>query len=236
MFAVVQLGLGVGLLVLDGRGVRVVLVASVVWALGVCYVGEGLGGLAEGQATLQVGAPGAALLYAILAIGVWPGRERAVWTRVTWATLWCGGGLLGVVIGHGYAAGLVALELAVGFGALWRATAVPAVVTGIATAAGFWVVGQDFGQLTSGIATDPNSGPLLALMGLTVIRSWVRDPSDHYGAYPGYPRGTGSRSSAGRPATWPEHGTIANTRAESVMAAVAAAPMACTVPVRNARR
>ncbi len=41
--------------------------------------------------------------------------------------------------------------------------------TGIALAAVTWVVGQNFGQLYSGIATDPNSAPLLVVAGLALL-------------------------------------------------------------------
>jgi len=70
-FAVVQLAIGAGLLV--RRTVRPALVLSVAWALGVWIVGEGLGGIAGGTASLVTGAPGAALLYAGLALAAWPG-------------------------------------------------------------------------------------------------------------------------------------------------------------------
>lgn len=40
----------------------------------------------------------------------------------------------------------------------------PALVMAVALAALIWVVGQDFGGLATGHATDPNSGPLLALL------------------------------------------------------------------------
>jgi hypothetical protein len=33
----------------------------------------------------------------------------------------------------------------------------------------FWVLGQDLGQLYSGQATDPNSGPLIALMAIALL-------------------------------------------------------------------
>ena len=40
----------------------------------------------------------------------------------------------------------------------------PALVVAVGLAALIWVVGQDFGGLATGHATDPNSGPLLALL------------------------------------------------------------------------
>jgi hypothetical protein len=38
-----------------------------------------------------------------------------------------------------------------------------------------WVVGQNFGFLASGTATDPNTGPLLALAGVSLLG--IRTPS-----------------------------------------------------------
>jgi hypothetical protein len=76
-FAAIQLMLGVGLLV--PRTARLALAASIGWALGVWYLGEGLGGLASGHASLITGAPGSAVLYA-----VWPaprGRARTAHAR-----------------------------------------------------------------------------------------------------------------------------------------------------------
>lgn len=89
------------------RTVKAALAASVVWALGVWWLGEGLGGLFAGKATLLVGAPGPALLYAILALVVWP-RDRCGTTiaaagalgdraaRGLWVMLWVGGAFLRV--------------------------------------------------------------------------------------------------------------------------------------------
>lgn len=105
---VIQLAIGVGLLV--PQSVNAALACSIVWALGVWWFGEGFGGLFSGEATLLVGAPGPALLYALLALVAWPRRrpeapatvagagavgERA--TRDAWAVLWIGGALLRVV-------------------------------------------------------------------------------------------------------------------------------------------
>jgi hypothetical protein len=92
-FAAIQILLGVGLLV--RRTARLTLAASIVWALGVWYLGEGLSGLGDGHASLITGAPGSALLYAVMAAAAWPhrdsSRERpAPWLPVAWAVLWLG--------------------------------------------------------------------------------------------------------------------------------------------------
>lgn len=89
------------------RTVKAALAASVAWALGVWWLGEGFGGVFAGKATLLVGAPGPALLYAVLALVAWPrGRRRGGMTvaaagalgesatRRLWVMLWVGGALL----------------------------------------------------------------------------------------------------------------------------------------------
>ena len=58
---------------------------------------------------------------------------------------------------------LVVIAAAVFFGPwLTRVTLVLAIVTATA----FWVVGENFGGIYTGTATDPNTGPLLALLAL----------------------------------------------------------------------
>jgi hypothetical protein len=114
LFAGIQVLIGLGLLMRET--VRPALAVSIAWALGVWVVGEGLGGLLAGSALPLTGAPGAALLYAVLAVLVWPAsterRERAEhspgpegspaaegplgpWAgRVAWASYWMGMGVL----------------------------------------------------------------------------------------------------------------------------------------------
>jgi hypothetical protein len=70
VFATIQLLLGLG--VAWRPTVRLALGASVVWALGVWWLGEGLGGVLAGTASPVDGAPGAVLLYALLAVLLWP--------------------------------------------------------------------------------------------------------------------------------------------------------------------
>jgi hypothetical protein len=212
LIAMVQLGLGVGLLV--PRAARIAIVASVMWALGVWYFGEGLGGIAGGSASLLNGAPGAALLYGVLAVAAWP-RTRLdedegpppVWTVRVWTLLWVGYGVLNLLPGNDsprqlaapivanvsssppplaavdriaaaalHALGSPALPLLVGLmTGVGLLGLVPgrgrrvAVGAGCALAFAAWVVGQSFGQLTSGQATDPNAAPLVILLGLVIL-------------------------------------------------------------------
>lgn len=98
IFATIQLLLGLG--IAFRPTVRGALAASVLWSLGVWWFGEGLGGVLSGTASPLNGAPGAVILYALLAVLLWPAdREvpapftaaRAVGAHVAralWAVLW----------------------------------------------------------------------------------------------------------------------------------------------------
>jgi hypothetical protein len=72
-FATIQLLLGLG--IAWRPTVRLALGASIAWALGVWWFGEGLGGVLTGTASPVSGAPGPVILYALLAVLLWP-RER----------------------------------------------------------------------------------------------------------------------------------------------------------------
>ena len=65
-FATIQVLLGLGLAL--RVTVKPALAASIVWSALVWWFGEGLGGLLSGTASPLTGAPGAVLLYALLAI------------------------------------------------------------------------------------------------------------------------------------------------------------------------
>jgi hypothetical protein len=103
VFATIQLLIAAGLL--WPRSVRPALAVSVAWAVGLWWIGEGLGGVLTGASPVM-GAPGAAILYAIVAVAVWPrgdpadhraanrgsvaarGLLRPSGARLVWATLW----------------------------------------------------------------------------------------------------------------------------------------------------
>jgi hypothetical protein len=208
-FAGIQLLLGIGLLV--PRTARLALAASIAWALGVWYFGEGLSGLASGHASLITGAPGSALLYALLAAAAWPRPDSsrkgpAPWLPFAWAGVWVAAAVLqalpgqntGTAVASALTAGssgapawltgldssaaawaaqhgllvvflLVVVEVLIGVGALARRFKAPAVALGLALTLVIWIMGQDLGALYSGQSTDPNSGPLLALMGIALL-------------------------------------------------------------------
>ncbi len=95
-FASVQLFLALG--IAWRPTVKLALAASVVWSLGVWWLGEGLGGVLSGTADPVTGAPGAVILYALLAVLLWPaGREarsrrpgRSALGRPGWPGWRCG--------------------------------------------------------------------------------------------------------------------------------------------------
>ena len=99
VFATIQLLLGLG--IAYRPTVRVALAASIAWSLGVWWFGEGLGGVLSGGASPVNGGPGAVILYALLAVLLWPADRpgvtapfvaaRAVGApvaRLLWLTLW----------------------------------------------------------------------------------------------------------------------------------------------------
>jgi hypothetical protein len=120
VFASLQVALGAGLL--WRRTAPLARSVSIAWALGVWVIGEGLGGLLMPGVSALNGAPGAALLYAVAAVVVWPrrsgsasapadagllGARGASWC---WAALWTGLALLELG-GANHAAGVPAAEV-----------------------------------------------------------------------------------------------------------------------------
>ena len=73
-FATIQLALGLG--IAWRPAARAALACSVLWSAAVWWFGEGLGGILNGTASPVNGAPGAVILYALLAILVWPAAGR----------------------------------------------------------------------------------------------------------------------------------------------------------------
>ena len=71
-FAVIQLTIAVGLFF--RRTTKLALAASIAWAIAVWWFGEGLGGILTGASPLA-GAPGAVILYALIAVLIWPTAE-----------------------------------------------------------------------------------------------------------------------------------------------------------------
>lgn len=102
VFATVQLLIALGLFY--RRTVKVALIASFGWSLGIWCAGEGLGGLLTGALSPLDGYPGAVILYAVIAVLVWPRSKdtdvrpsiadssplRRTGAVLVWAVLWLG--------------------------------------------------------------------------------------------------------------------------------------------------
>ncbi len=92
-FAGIQLVIGAGLIA--RRTTKTALAASVIWAAGVWWIGEGFGMILTGAASPLTGAPGAALLYALVAIHTWPPptinhrTPGSISGPVAWCGVWC---------------------------------------------------------------------------------------------------------------------------------------------------
>ena len=215
IFATIQVLLGLG--IACRPTVRAALGASIAWALAVWWFGEGLGGVLNGTASPVNGAPGAVIIYALLAVLLWPTDRRglpapfaaaravgAPAARTLWLALWLSlayfallpanrapqalnGMIAGMASGEpGWlaaidrnAAALVAHQglaasvvLAIALAAIAVGVYLPApaaraaVVLAIVVAAAIWVVGEAFGTILAGGATDPNSGLLLIVLAL----------------------------------------------------------------------
>jgi hypothetical protein len=99
LFATVQLLLAAGLA--WRPTVRLALGASIAWSLAVWWLGEGMGGMLSQMTGPLNGAPGGAILYALLAVLLWPAARKdpaapfpaargigARASRATWFALW----------------------------------------------------------------------------------------------------------------------------------------------------
>jgi hypothetical protein len=212
-FACIQLALG--LAIAYRPTVRLGLAASIPWSIAVWWFGEGLGGVLNGGADPLSGAPGGVILYALLAVLLWPADEgaaapfeaaRAVGpntARALWLVLWAGfvyftfasdndapGALSGQISDMSsdepnwltsvmdHAANLTDgrdLSISVVLGVLFAGIAVSVylpwprvqrgwLVAALVFSAVIWVVVEAFGGVFQGMATDPNTGPLLALL------------------------------------------------------------------------
>jgi hypothetical protein len=99
-FATLQLA--IGLAIAWRRLLKAGLVVSIVWSLLVWWFGEGLGGILIPGASILAGAPGAVLLYLILAILLWPTAKSTagsfvaaqpiglIAAKIVWVVVWVG--------------------------------------------------------------------------------------------------------------------------------------------------
>ncbi len=214
VFATIQVALGLG--IAWRPTVRAALAASVAWSLAVWWLGEGLGGVLAGTASLIDGAPGAVILYAVLAVLLWPadreadapftaarvagpGLARTLWLAV-WGSMavlavlpaarapgalsgaisdlasgqpkwlaWLDSHAASALSQHGLAA---SIALAAVFAVLAAGVCLPArrlrpvLVLALAVAVALGLA-QGLGGVFTGMSTDPDSGPLLALLALS---------------------------------------------------------------------
>jgi hypothetical protein len=217
IFATTQLLIGLG--IAWRPTVRLALGASIAWSLAVWWFGEGLGDVLSGGASPVNGAPGAVILYALLAVLLWPADRdgtavppfaaaRALGAqaaRALWLVLWLSLAYFALVPAanrapqalHDMIAGMTAGEprwlaaiernaaalvahqglavsvvLAIALILIAVGVYLPAsaargtLILAIVVSAVIWVVGEAFGAILAGGATDPNSGPLLLLLAL----------------------------------------------------------------------
>lgn len=180
-FATIQLLIAVGMA--WRPAVRFALAASVAWSVAIWWLGEGLGGVLTGDASPWNGSPGAVLIYALLAVLLWPGGRDApasfvagrplgrLPARLLWLALWGSMAFLtlqtaGMASPGQQASAFLALVfdlVAVGI-FLPPPCARVAVIMAAAAGAAIWVIGEHFGAIFTGSATDPNSGLLLVLL------------------------------------------------------------------------
>ena len=103
LFALTQLAIAVGIVMPRTR--KPALVVSLVWALLVWWLGEGFGMVLAGPVSPVMGLPGAVILYAVVAVLLWPTADResvrgeaesvalssplrAAGAKAVWVSLW----------------------------------------------------------------------------------------------------------------------------------------------------
>jgi hypothetical protein len=207
LFALAQVTIAIG--ILYRPTLRPALAVSCVWALFVWWFGEAFGMIFMTMASPLTGAPGAVVIYALVALIVWPTPEAGGLlgvrgARIAWCTLWiviawqwlgapsadpnaisaalyaAPSGMVWLsslqidvanwIVGAGVPVAFVlaALSAAIGIAvaADWRAKQflVVAVLLNVV----YWVLGQGFGGIFAGGATDPNAGPLFVLLSYVI--------------------------------------------------------------------
>jgi uncharacterized membrane protein YphA (DoxX/SURF4 family) len=220
-WGIMVLQVAIGLCLLTGHWVKPAAVISLIWALVVWYVGEGLSLLLTGQGSALTGAPGSVMLYFLLTFSFLAepgtplhltrtGMRRALagfwifaallqlqpywWQPKQISQLVTGfyapGTISGVVVDpslHWLAAVSAGTEvplnlalivvfatLGIGLFLARRSSLRPWLIASIVVCLLIWWFTQDLGMTLTGMATDPNSGPLLALLALGC---WHRRPA-----------------------------------------------------------
>jgi hypothetical protein len=238
--AITQLMIGALILYKPTR--RIGLIFSIVWALFIWIIGEGLGAILTGYCSLLMGGPGAAILYVLISLAVLPKQDKTgkltdkapeYWLVFVWSIIWIGGAIYQLLPGQNSAADvssmilnntsgnpgwlasidihtsnlinstvhtggvamhmngsqmvqmtnhqnggywliiiLVLVQLFIGIVVLlpgiYRKIAI---FIGVVISLLFWIVGQSFGGIFTGLGTDFNSGPLFVLLGVAILVS-----------------------------------------------------------------
>ncbi|HXQ75929.1 MAG TPA: hypothetical protein VN791_05480 [Acidimicrobiales bacterium] len=90
--------------------------------------------------------------------------------------------MAGILRGDGtaVAVALAVLSAAIGVGPLSRRPTV-FLILGAALSVDFWILGQSFGGIVTGLATDPNTGPLFVLLALALFRNEIAPSASRAG-------------------------------------------------------
>lgn len=100
--ALIQLCLGI--FIIWPKSTKYALAGSIFWAIFVWFFGEAMGQLWGGHNLLLMGAPGAALIYALIAIGIMPKNSKEEkpddWLILVWVAVWLLGSVLQLVNGQ----------------------------------------------------------------------------------------------------------------------------------------
>jgi hypothetical protein len=129
--------------------------------------------------------------------------------------------LAGTTKGHGeaIAIALAIASLAIAAG-VWTRRRREALILGALLSIAYWFLGQSLGALTSGMATDPNAGPLFVLLALALLprqhvpegatgRSWMRGRGSFgFGQAQKRMRGSGKRMRATNGYRWTALGAL----------------------------
>lgn len=191
MIIILQVGIGTALLL--NWKLRWILSISIGWGLLVWLFGEGLGNILAHQWSLSVGAPGAALLYVLIAVIVWPVKDSPKpfhrWSQSIAVTASAIGWLLSAFEAWVYpvaTTGFGGVEaklfsiacLLAAILLLLRPTRTIGAVALLLLALTAWIFMQEAGMFWLTYATDINSGGLWALLALSILQSRTT-PNNH---------------------------------------------------------
>jgi len=167
VFALIQVLIGLGIALRPTT--RIALGTSIGWAVAVWWFGEGFGGVLNGVASPVNGAPGAVIIYALLAVLLWPPRRERPASFVA-----------GRFTGQAVAKTLwLVLWGSLAYMALWPATRAPKALSGMISGAGSgepgWLASADNHLASFLVSRGPVTGVVLAVV-LAVIAVGVFIP------------------------------------------------------------